>query len=64
MDKAAALNYCQIKNKDGRWVGCECVFTVVHDVLVGCTSVYRRGTKSESECDLCLNPFQLESCEY
>ena len=51
MDKAAALNYCQIKNKDGRWVGCECVFTIVHDVLVGCTSVYRRGTKSDSKCD-------------
>ena len=64
MDKAAALNYCQIKNKDGRWVGCECVFTVVHDVLVGCTSVYRRGTKSESECDQCSNLFQLESCGY
>lgn len=47
MDKAAALNYCQIKNRDGRWVGCECVFTVVHDVLVGCTSVYRRGVKSD-----------------
>ncbi|KAL6717193.1 hypothetical protein ACLMJK_005108 [Lecanora helva] len=46
LDKAAVLNYCQIKNRDGRWVGCECVFTIVHDVLVGCTSVYRRGTKS------------------
>lgn len=49
MDKAAALNYCQIKNRDGRWVGCECVFTIVHDVLVGCTSVYRRGSKSDSK---------------
>ena len=46
LDKAAVLNYCQIKNKDGRWVGCECVFTIVHDVLLGCTSVYRRGVKS------------------
>lgn len=49
MDKAAALNYCQIKNRDGRWVGCECVFTIVHDVLVGCTSIYRRGIRSQSE---------------
>ena len=49
LDKAAVLNYCQIKNRDGRWVGCECVFTIVHDVLVGCTSIYRRGMKSESE---------------
>ncbi|KAL8838234.1 MAG: hypothetical protein Q9170_002224, partial [Blastenia crenularia] len=31
LDKAAVLNYCQIKNRDGRWVGCECVFTIVHD---------------------------------
>ena len=49
LDKAAVLNYCQIKNRDGRWVGCECVFTVVHDVLIGCTSVYRRGLKSQSK---------------
>lgn len=54
LDKAAVLNYCQIKNKDGRWVGCECVFTIVHDVLVGCTSVYRRGLKSHSKHALAL----------
>ncbi|KAI9875908.1 MAG: hypothetical protein M1830_007794 [Pleopsidium flavum] len=47
LDKAAVLNYCQIKNKDGRWVGCECVFTIVHDVLVASTSIYRRGLKSQ-----------------
>ncbi|KAL8997583.1 MAG: hypothetical protein Q9169_003201 [Polycauliona sp. 2 TL-2023] len=23
LDKAAVLNYCQIKNRNGRWVGCE-----------------------------------------
>ncbi|KAI4119171.1 MAG: hypothetical protein LQ345_000881 [Seirophora villosa] len=23
LDKAAVLNYCQIKSKDGRWIGCE-----------------------------------------
>ena len=49
LDKAAVLNYCQIKNKQGRWVGCECVFTIVHDVLVASTSVYRRGPGSQSE---------------
>lgn len=48
LDKAAVLNYCQIKNREGRWVGCECVFTVVHDVLVASTSIYRRGSKSQS----------------
>ena len=25
LDKAAVLNYCQIKSKDGTWVGCEYV---------------------------------------
>ena len=49
LDKAAVLNYCQIKNRAGQWIGCECVFTVVHDVLVGCTSIYRRGIKSQSK---------------
>lgn len=48
LDKAAVLNYCQIKNKHGRWVGCECVFTIVHDVLVASTSIYRSGPGSQS----------------
>lgn len=47
LDKAAVLNYCQIKNRDGRWVGCECVFTIVHDVMVGCTSIYKNGTTTQ-----------------
>ncbi|KAI4100865.1 MAG: hypothetical protein LQ339_005368 [Xanthoria mediterranea] len=47
LDKAAVLNYCQIKNKDGRWVGCECVFTIVHDVIIACTSIFRRGANSQ-----------------
>lgn len=46
LDKAAVLNYCQIKHKDGTWVGCECVFTLVYDVLVATTSIYRRGPRS------------------
>jgi hypothetical protein len=49
LDKAASLNYCQIKHKNGSWVGCECVFTVVCDVLVACTSIYRRGLRSQSQ---------------
>ena len=48
MDKAAVLSYCRLKDKDGRWLGCEVVFTVVFDVMVGCTSIYRRGLKSQS----------------
>ncbi|KAI9709886.1 MAG: hypothetical protein M1812_007594 [Candelaria pacifica] len=47
LDKAAVLSYCQIKSKYGYWVGCECVFTIVHDVLVAATSIYRRGFKSQ-----------------
>ncbi|KZF25403.1 hypothetical protein L228DRAFT_265871 [Xylona heveae TC161] len=47
LDKAAVLAYCQIKNKDGQWVGCECCFTIAYDVLVACTSIYRHGAKSE-----------------
>ncbi|EXJ80803.1 hypothetical protein A1O3_07087 [Capronia epimyces CBS 606.96] len=46
LDKAAVLNYCRIKHKDGTWVTCECVFTVVHDVLVASTAVYRQGPKA------------------
>lgn len=41
------LQYARIFSKDGRWVSCECCFTVVHDVLVACTSIYLRGEKSE-----------------
>ena len=52
LDKAAVLHYARIMSQDGRWVSCECCFTVVHDVLVACTSVYRRGAKSESESAL------------
>ncbi|KAL8952265.1 MAG: hypothetical protein Q9222_001796 [Ikaeria aurantiellina] len=47
LDKAAVLNYCQVKTKEGRWVGCECVFTIVHDVIIACTSVFRRGASSQ-----------------
>lgn len=47
LDKAASLHYARIVSRDGRWVSCECCFTVVHDVLVACTSIYRRNEKSE-----------------
>ena len=48
LDKAAVLHYARILSRDGRWVSCECCFTIVHDVLVACTSIYLRGEKSES----------------
>jgi hypothetical protein len=47
MDKAAVLHYARIRNREGQWVGCECVFTIVHDVLVSCTSIYRGDLKNE-----------------
>jgi len=40
LEKAAVLHYANIRHKDNYLVMCECVFTVVHDVLVACTSVY------------------------
>lgn len=48
LQKAAALNYCRIKHKDGTWKACECVFTVVYDVLVASTAIYKCGSKSQS----------------
>lgn len=47
LDKAAVLHYARILSRDGRWIGCECCFTVVHDVLVACVSIYNRGAKSK-----------------
>ncbi|KAH7379517.1 hypothetical protein BKA66DRAFT_137580 [Pyrenochaeta sp. MPI-SDFR-AT-0127] len=47
LDKAAVLSYCRLKNRQGDWVGCECCFSVVYDVMVCCTSVYRNGMQSQ-----------------
>jgi PAS domain S-box-containing protein len=47
LDKAAVLHYARIRGRNGEWIGCECVFTIVHDVLVACTSIYKQDHKSE-----------------
>ncbi|PNS20132.1 hypothetical protein CAC42_5582 [Sphaceloma murrayae] len=47
MDKAAMLAYCRVKDASGQWVGCECCFTIVYDVMVVCTSIYRSGHPSQ-----------------
>ncbi|KAF1945009.1 hypothetical protein EJ02DRAFT_451853 [Clathrospora elynae] len=47
LDKAAVLSYCRLRNRQGDWVGCECCFSVVYDVLVCCTSIYRHGMQSQ-----------------
>lgn len=49
MDKAAVLAYCRMKSKTGEWVGCECCFTIVYDVMIVCTSVYEKSERSDSE---------------
>jgi PAS domain S-box-containing protein len=49
LDKAAVLHYARIRGRDGQWISCECVFTVVYEVLVACTSVYKWDAKSERE---------------
>lgn len=48
-DKAAVLSYFQIRHKQGHWVFCESVFTIVYDVMVASTSSYERGSRSQSE---------------
>lgn len=52
MDRAAVLSYCRVKNRDGDWVGCECCFSIVYDVMIVCTSIYRRGLESQSKIGL------------
>jgi PAS domain S-box-containing protein len=52
LDKAAVLAYCRIKNREGNYVGCECCFSIVYDVMVCCISIYRAGINSQSESEL------------
>lgn len=49
MDKAAVLSYCRVRNRRGDFIGCECCFTIVYDVMIVCTSVYRWGMESQSK---------------
>lgn len=49
LDTAAVLAYCNVMCKNGQWVGCECCFTIVYDVMIVCTSIYRRDGKSDSK---------------
>jgi len=53
LDKAAVLSYCRLKNRQGDWVGCECCFSIVYDVMVCCTSIYRHGMESQSKYTEC-----------
>ncbi|KAI9646997.1 hypothetical protein NHQ30_004998 [Ciborinia camelliae] len=56
LEKAAVIYHAKIQHKDStpenpHFVTCECVFTVVHDVLVACTSVYNDPNESEDYMD-------------
>ena len=48
LDKAALLHHVRIKGQDNHWVGCVCVSTIIYDVIVAVTSMYRRDTNSQS----------------
>ncbi|KAF2626481.1 hypothetical protein BU25DRAFT_343735 [Macroventuria anomochaeta] len=48
LDKAAVLSYCRLKNRQGDWIGCECCFSIVYNVMVCCTSIYRHGMESQN----------------
>jgi len=49
MDRASVLTYCDIRNRQGEWVRCESCFSIVYNVMVACTSIYRNGAPSISE---------------
>jgi hypothetical protein len=36
-----------LKNKQGGWIKCECVFTVVYDCFIAATTLYKRNEKSD-----------------
>lgn len=45
-DKAAVISYARILNSLGDFITCECVFTVVYNVLVACTSIYKQNARN------------------
>lgn len=49
LDKAAVLHYARIRGSDGEWVSCECVFTIVYQVMVASTSIYKGDAKNQSK---------------
>lgn len=55
-DKAAVLSYFQLRHKQGHWICCESVFTIVYDIMVASTSSYGRGSPSQSKS----SPYPLD----
>ncbi|CCG80938.1 Predicted protein [Taphrina deformans PYCC 5710] len=46
LNYASSLAYVRVRNKEGEWIGCECVFSCVYDVLIAATTVYKPGPRS------------------
>lgn len=51
LDKAAVLSYCHLRTASNEWQLCECVFTVVYDVLVAAISTYRASDKARGRAE-------------
>lgn len=57
MDKAACLTQWNLKTKNGEYIPCECVFTVVFSVVVAATSLlvdqktFGKFTRTQENCE-------------
>ena len=38
---------CSLKSKQGQWINCECIVTVVYDVLIATTTIFKGDMKSQ-----------------
>jgi hypothetical protein len=38
---------CSLKSKQGQWINCECIITVVYDVLIATTTIFKGDMKSQ-----------------
>ncbi|RVD80316.1 uncharacterized protein DFL_008218 [Arthrobotrys flagrans] len=47
LDKAAVLAYCRVKHKNGGFIHCETIFSVVYDVFVAATTLHVKTSKSQ-----------------
>lgn len=47
LNYASSLAYVRVRNKDEQWIGCECVFSCVYDVLIAATTIYKPGPRSD-----------------
>jgi PAS domain S-box-containing protein len=67
MDKSTVLAYCRLINRRGDWVTCECCFSIVYDVMVVCTSIYRSAVASQSmysnvQLRICVDAVHRTGC--